>query len=142
VNDETVRAAIARHGDPEISMLTADDGSFVLRDAGQGERFALHHVIFVNVPHPMSVMLAASADEALITSSRPDVVAGVVDRDPGLRAPEIVWDLIRGGPLDGHLAAAELVRPGIYEFAVRDDADEVKRWRLTLSPPRVERLRP
>ena len=74
-SDETVREALATHGDPELSRLTSGDGSFVLRPAStQGERFALYHVILVEVPHPMSVMLAASEDETLITSGRPEAV--------------------------------------------------------------------
>jgi hypothetical protein len=139
-SDETVRQAIAAYGDPELSRLTSGDGSFVLRPASaEGESFALYHVILIEVPHPMSVMLAASEGEALITSGRPAVVADVVARDPGLRDAAAVWDLIRGGPLDGHLQESGLAGPGRYEFTVRDDAtDEVSRWRLTLSPPGLE----
>jgi hypothetical protein len=141
-SDQTVRDAIAAYGDPEISRLTAGDHSFVLRPASTaGERFATYHVILVEVPHPMSVMLATSEDEALITSGRPAIVAEVVERDPGLRDAATVWDLIRGGPLDGHLAEAELAGSGRYEFTVRDSAtDELSRWRLTLSPPGLERV--
>jgi hypothetical protein len=141
-SDETVREAIAALGDPELSRWTSGDSSFVLRPArAQGERFALYHVILVEVAHPMSVMLAANEEEALITSGRPEVVADIVERDPGLRDAAAVWDLVRGGPLDGHLQEAELAGPGRYEYTVRDDAtDELSRWRLTLSPPGLERV--
>jgi hypothetical protein len=141
-SDQTVRDAIAAYGDPEISRLTAGDHSFVLRPASTaGERFATYHVILVEVPHPMSVMLVATDEEAVITSGRPEVVADVVERDPGLGDAATVWDLIRGGPLDGRLEEAGLAGPGRYEFTVRDDATgERGRWRLTLSPPGVERL--
>jgi hypothetical protein len=141
-SDQTVREAIAAYGDPELSRLTAGDGSFVLRPADVGgERFALFHVILIEVPHPMSVMLAASEDEARITSWRPGVVAELLERDPALRDANTVWQLIRGGPLDGHLEDAELAEPGRYEFTVRDDTtDALDRWRLVLSPPGVERI--
>jgi hypothetical protein len=142
-SDRTVRDAIAAYGDPEISRLTAGEHSFVLRPASTGgERFATYHVILVEVPHPMSVMLAATGDEAVITSGRPEIVADVVERDPGLRDAATVWDLIRGGPADGRLEEAELAGPGRYEFTVRDDATgERTRWRLTLSPAGLERVR-
>ena len=141
-SDDAVREAIEAHGDVELSALTAGAGSYVLRPASaQGERFSLYHVILVEVPHPMSVLLAVSEDRTVVTSGRPEVVAEVVSADPGLRAPEIVWDLLRGGPLDGRLDDAVLAGPESYEFTVRDDAtDEVSRWRFTLAPPRVERV--
>jgi hypothetical protein len=141
-SDETVREAISGYGDPELSRLTAIDSSFVLRPAEvNSERFALYHVILVEVPHPMSVMLAASQDKAQITSCRPAVVAELLERDPALRDATIVWQLVRGGPLDGHLQDAELTGSGRYEFTVRDDAtDELNRWRLVLSPPGLARV--
>jgi hypothetical protein len=141
-SDDVVREAIEARGDVELSTLTAGAGSYVLRPASaQGERFSLYHVILVEVPHPMSVLLAASEDQTVVTSGRPEVVAEVVSADPALRAPDVVWDLLRGAPLDGRLDEAVLAGPERYEFAVRDDAtDERSRWRFTLAPPRVERV--
>jgi hypothetical protein len=141
-SDDVVREAIERYGDAELSALTAGASSYVLRPASvQGERFSLYHVILVEVPHPMSVLLAASEGQTVVTSGRPEVVAEIVDADPALRAPETVWDLLRGGALNGRLDEGVLVGPERYEFAVRDDAsDELSRWRFTLSPPQVERV--
>jgi hypothetical protein len=139
--DDAVRAAIAAYDDPEITRLTADPGSFVLRPVSvQGDRFALYHVILLEVPHPMSVLLAVDGDDAVITSGRPRVVAEIVERDPSLGEAATVWDLIRGGPVDGHLQDASSA-DAVYEFAVRDDkTDELRRWRLELAPPALQRV--
>ncbi len=136
-SDATVREAIAAQGDPELSALTAGESSFVLREASaQGDRFSLYHVILVEVPHPMSVMLAVDEDRTVVTSERPEVVAEIVDADPALREPETVWDLIRGGPMNGRLEAAS-ADAGTYAFTVRDDAtDALSRWRFTLATRR------
>ncbi|MGH2947768.1 MAG: hypothetical protein ACRDPC_16205 [Solirubrobacteraceae bacterium] len=134
---QSVREAVTATGDAELDSLIDSAESYVLRPARlQGDVFALFHVVLLEVSHPMGVLLAVDrgTGRALVTSGEPDAVREVVAADPGLAEPHAVWELVRSPPMDGELLDAVSIRPGRYEFRVRDrETGAVRRLALSLS---------
>jgi hypothetical protein len=135
----SVRDAVVATGDPELALWTDSAQSYVLRPARpQGEKFQLFHVVLVDVPHAMGFLLAVdrATGRARVTSGEPDAVREVVDADPSLAEPAVVWDLVRAPPRDGELleATSTPADDRRYEFRVRDrETGEIQRWALSLS---------
>jgi hypothetical protein len=138
-----IEAAITATGDPALAGLTSEPGSYVLRRlALQGETVELLTLVFVEVAHPMSVILATDRQtgRARVTSGQPDAVREVVASDPSLAAPAAVWELIRPFGTDAHLINARFGENAAdgsrlrYVFDVRSrDEETVETWTLTLA---------
>ena len=136
-SDEAVRRAVAATGDPQLAALIAGPGSYVLRPARlTGHQLAFFNVIALNVAHSAGFLLAFDprSGRTEVTSRRPGAVAWVLSLEPGLAAPEIVWELIREQSIPQRLIGAHLDGTNEsgrrYLFDVEDGSGVGTRWSL------------
>lgn len=96
-----VQAAAIASGDPEYAMWVEDPTQYVTRPSDKAPALtahALHFVMPMDMPHPMSFYVAVRDGKGVVTSTTPSGVAQVVAAEPALTAetvPATVFELLR-----------------------------------------------
>jgi hypothetical protein len=139
---EQIAEAVAETGSPELAAWTRTPESYVLRRSTlvNLENHSIWFVIPADAPHPVSVTVCASEDEAIVTTQRPIGVARVIAGEPALHgSPELaaaVVELIRDHRRAWKLAGPAAVRENDgateLELPVADDRGTREVWHVTL----------